>query len=128
MIMNNFKKEYLSEIKAILPIKSKRERIYLKKLSSDIEALIQEEHISSKKMLYDIYGIPSEVVHNYLSSLGIEYIVKRIKVSSHIKLAIFITIILAFIATITYCIYQHNVYRIMQSQEDVISEEIIQED
>ena len=89
--MNNFKKEYLSEIKAILPIKSKRERIYLKKLSSDIEALIQEEHISSKKMLYDIYGIPSEVVHNYLSSLGIEYIVKRIKVSSHIKLAIFIT-------------------------------------
>lgn len=70
--MNNFKKEYLSEIKAILPIKSKRERIYLKKLSSDIEALIQEEHISSKKMLYDIYGIPSEVVHNYLSSLGIK--------------------------------------------------------
>ena len=80
--MNNFKKEYLSEIKAILPIKSKRERIYLKKLSSDIEALIQEEHISSKKMLYDIYGIPSEVVHNYLSSLGIEYIVKKIKVSN----------------------------------------------
>ena len=85
-------------------------------------------NISSKKMLYDIYGIPSEVVHNYLSSLGIEYIVKKIKVSSHIKLAISITIILAFIATITYCIYQHNVYRIMQNQEVVISEEIIQED
>lgn len=58
----------------------------------------------------------------------IEYIVKKIKVSSHIKLAISITIILAFIATITYCIYQHNVYRIMQNQEVVISEEIIQED
>ena len=119
MKMNKICKEYISEIKALFPIKQKHEREYINKLKSDVEDFYEEAKVTSKKELYDKYGKPNDVVNNYLSTINTEYITKRINFSRYIKIFIAVIILLATIATAAFCgllYHQH----LMDKQQEII--------
>lgn len=103
IIMNEICREYISEIKALFPIKRKTEKEYIKKVASDIEDYCEESNVTSKQDLYDNYGRPNDVVNNYFATVDTEYVVKQIRTTKFIKSAIAITIILAMIATSALC-------------------------
>lgn len=125
--MNKFCKQYISEIKAMFPIKRKAERLYIKKLRSDVEHYCEEAGVTTKQELYDNYGKPNEVVNGYFAALDTEYITKQIKTSRCIKTAVSIILILATIATSLFCFVLYSAYQSIERQEAVIYKETIVE-
>ncbi len=124
--MNKICKEYIKEIKTMFPFKSKKERQYIKNLSIDIDNYCVEEKVTEKETLYDNYGNPIDVVAEYFNASGIEYVIKKSKISKYIKSLVAIIAALAIIAVSVYCVVWYNEYQIALRQEVVIVDEIIE--
>lgn len=101
-------KEYIKEIKIIFPVKGKQERKYIKNLSNDVADFCENENIESKEELYDSYGTPIEVVSHYFSAKEVPYVVNKIRISKYIKTILIAILTLAFISTLTYCIFLYQ--------------------
>lgn len=114
-------------MKALFPLKGKKEKDFIKKLRSDVEIYCEESNATTKQELYDNYGKPTEVLCNYYSTIDTDYIVRKIKISKTIKAFIAVILILALIATSTYCIIRYEFHQIAARQEAVIMEETIEE-
>ena len=125
--MNKICKEYISEIKALFPIKRKPEKEYIKKIAADVADYCEEANVTSKQELYDNYGRPNDVVNNYFATVDTEYIVKEIKTTKFIKSAIAIIIILAMIATSALCITLYAQYQMVKRTEVVMVDQTITE-
>lgn len=125
--MNKICKEYISEIKALFPIKRKPEKDYIKKIAADVADYCEEANVTSKQELYDNYGKPNDVVNNYFATVDTEYIVKEIKTTKFIKSAIAIIIILAMIATSALCITLYAQYQMVKRTEVVMVDQTITE-
>lgn len=125
--MNKICKQYIKEIKAMFPIKSKKERAYIKNLSRDIDDYCVEENVTSKEQLYENYGNPIDVAREYLSAMGIDYVMKKIKIAKYIKALVSVLIAAVLVLTSTICIYTYSIYQMEKRQEVVITEEVIEE-
>ncbi|MBE6734987.1 MAG: hypothetical protein E7563_06585 [Ruminococcaceae bacterium] len=123
--MNKICKEYISEIKALFPIKRKPEKDYIKKVAADIKDYCEEENVTSKQDLYDNYGKPNDVVNNYFATVDTEYVVKQIKVARFIKTAVALIIVLATIATSALCICAYVSYQLADKEAVVVREDSI---
>lgn len=117
--MNKICKEYISEVKALFPIKSRQEKEYLRKLSQDIEDYCSETQNCTKKDLYANYGLPCEVVSNYISSADTDYIIKRIRTTKAIKLSLIALLALATIVATTFCGFLYHQH-LMDKQQEII--------
>lgn len=125
--MNKLCKEYISEIKALFPIKRKEERDYIKKIIADVEDYCEEANVTTKQELYENYGKPNDVVNNYFSTVDTEYIAKQIRVTGFIKTAVAVLLVLATVATSALCLHFYNVKQKMLREEVVGVETIINE-
>lgn len=123
--MNKICKEYMGEIRTLFPIKKKDEKAYLKKLATDVEDYCEEAKVESKQELYDNYGIPYEVVSNYLSTVDTDYIVKQLRVSKFLRRAIVALLVLAVAATTAYGLYVHHLSEIAEHNRITIIEDTI---
>lgn len=125
--MNKICKEYITEIKSFFPIYRKPERVFIKKLTLDIEDFCEESKTTNKSKLYDKYGKPNDIVNNYLSSVGIEYISKQIRISRYIKITIIALVILAIVVTSIFCCILYRQHKMDMRQEMVGVNSIINE-
>lgn len=126
--MNKICKEYVSEIKALFPIKRKPEREYIKKVMVDIENFCEESEVTTKQELYESYGKPNDVVNNYLATADTEYIAKQISTSRFIRIAVAVLLVLATIATAVFCInLTTELQYIMEQEQNASIETIIEE-
>lgn len=118
-------KEYIREIKSLFPFKTKKERQYIKDLYCDVEEFCENEDVSSKQQLYEQYGNPIDVVAEYFSVNGMDYVIKKTRLTRFIRVLITVIAALAIVATSTYCWYLYNLHQMDLRQEIVISETII---
>lgn len=125
MKTNKTSKEYISEVKALFPIKKKEEKEYIRKLASDVNAYCEDANVTSKQEVYENYGKPHEVVSNYFSSVDTDYIVKNLKISKITRSAIIIFLILTTIAASVFGIYMHHIYQLIDQNTIAIVEEVI---
>lgn len=125
MKTNKVCKAYISEVKALFPIKKKEEKEYIRKLASDVDAYCEDANVKSKQEIYENYGKPHEVMSNYFSTVDTEYIVKNLRLSKIIRSAIIIFLILATIAATTFGIYMHHIYRLLDHNTIAVVEEEI---
>ena len=116
--MNKICKEYISEIKALFPIKRKQEREYINKLVSDIEGFCEEANVTTKEDLYTEYGQPNDIVNNYLSTINTAHMVKQIKTARYVKILIIAMLVMATIATSALCITLYSEYQIFKDKEE----------
>ncbi len=122
--MNKVCKEYIKEIKAIFPYKGKKERAYIKNLYNDIENFCEDANPTTKEEFYENYGKPNEVVNEYLSAVGTEYIVKKIRIANYIK-ALIVIIMAGFIVTSTIiAINSMREYEIFKQEQMVYADEV----
>jgi len=124
--MNKICKQYISEVKALFPIMGKDERNYVKKLKANIESYCGDAGITSKKELYESYGLPNEVVNDYYSTTDTEYIIKRIKISKYIKAFIVAVITLAVAATSVFCAVLYKEHQMAVRQEVIFAESVVE--
>ena len=102
--MNKLCKEYIREVKAMFPVKGKKERKYIKELSKDIEDYCEESNATTKEELYENYGNPIDVVGEYLSATDFSGVIKRLKTGKYIKLLIAVIIAVVLVLTTMYCV------------------------
>lgn len=117
--MNKLCKEYVSEIKALFPIRRKPERDYIKKIMADVENYCEEAEVTTKEELYENYGKPNDVVNSYLDSVDTEYIAKQITITRFIKTAVAVLLVLATVTTSIFCITVYSEYQHFKRQEVV---------
>lgn len=125
--MNKICKEYISEIKALFPIKRKPEKDYIKKIADDVADYCEEANVTSKQELYDNYGRPNDVVNNYFATVDTEYIVKQISTKRLLKNFLVIMLVLATIVTAAIGSCAYISYYLAERDAVVIREDSIVE-
>ena len=124
--MSKTSKKYIKEVKAMFPVKGKKERLYLKNLARDVEMLCEEENITNKEELYEKYGKPVDVVAEYFATVETDYVLKKLRISKYIKalIAVIITIIVVYSSVYIYAFIETQ--QIAARQEIVDVEEVIE--
>lgn len=124
--MNKISKKYISEVKTLFPIMGKNEKKYIANLKTTVEDYCANADIASKETLYQNFGTPTDVVNSYYSTVDINYVIKKIKSAKYIKICIAIILILAIIATSTYCIISYSTYKDFQNDNIFFEETVIE--
>lgn len=124
--MNKICKQYISEVKTFFPIIGKDERDYISKLKTNVDDFCDEVDIYTKDDLYKQYGLPNDIVNDYYSTIETEKIIKRIRLSKHIKRSIVVLLVLAVITTSFYYISLYKAYDVFANEKIVThNEEVI---
>ena len=114
LIMNPICKKYYSQIKHLFPILSKPERDYLKKMKLTLIDFCEQDEPDSIKILYEEFGYPQDIIHNYFRSTDKKYISKRIRKARLLRF--FITFMLCILLAFA-IVYRVNSYYVYQSYE-----------
>ena len=125
--MNKICKQYIKEIKTLLPIKQKSEKEYLKKLLADIDDYCEDANVTSKQDLYENYGTPAEVAGNYITSVDTDLLIKRMRVSKVVRACVITLIVAIIIAAAYYCQNQYLMQKSWDYSQDnrVVKETVI---
>ena len=124
--MNKLCKEYIKEVKAMFPVKGKKERKYIKQLSKDIEDYCEESKATTKEELYENYGNPVDVVAEYFSAIGAPYVIKKIRISKYIKALIAIIIAILISLSTLYANILWEEHQMIMREEMVFVETVIE--
>lgn len=125
--MSKISKQYIKEVKAMFPVKSKNERLYLKKLTMDVEMLCEEVNITSKEELYEKYGKPVDVVAEYFATVDTDYVFKKLRISKYIKALVAVTTAIIIVLTAMFATIRWQLHQMELREEVVICEEVIEE-
>lgn len=124
--MNKLCKEYINEIKAMFPVKGKKERKYIKELSKDIEDYCEEANATTKDELYKNYGNPVDVVAEYFSATGVPYVIKKLRISKYIKALIAVIIAIILVFSTVYAVIKWEEHQMIMREEMVGVETVIE--
>lgn len=124
--MNKLCKEYIKEVKAMFPVKGKKERKYIKQLSKDIEDYCEESNATTKEELYENYGNPVDVVAEYFSAIGAPYVIKKIRTSKYIKALIAVIIAVILVLSTVYGVVLWEEHQMIMREEMVFVETVIE--
>ncbi len=115
--MDNICKTYVSQVKAILPMRGKKEKAFVRKLHCDLCDYCEDNNINTIEELYKNHGTPQEVVFEYISLMEPNVISKRINTAKFIRMFVIGLLALATIATSALCITLHSEYQIFKNKE-----------
>lgn len=98
--MNRLCKQYISQVKLLLPTIGKSEKNYLTTLTSNLEDFCKDTSPQTMDDLYKEFGSPVDTVNSYISTLPTETLIKRIRTSKYIRCLI-VTLIIMFACIIS---------------------------
>mgnify|MGYP004683511703 CR=1 FL=1 len=98
--MNRLCKQYISQVKLLLPTIGKSEKNYLTTLTSNLEDFCEDTSPQTMDDLYKEFGSPVDTVNSYISTLPTETLIKRIRTSKYIRCLI-VTLIIMFACIIS---------------------------
>ena len=98
--MNRLCKQYISQVKLLLPTIGKSEKNYLTTLTSNLENFCEDTSPQTMDDLYKEFGSPVDTVNSYISTLPTETLIKRIRTSKYIRCLI-VTLIIMFACIIS---------------------------
>lgn len=120
--MTNHQKTYLKQVKNLLPILSKQEKRFLRDLKNDIDEFSNIKPEASLEDLINEFGNPNDIVHDYIESVDLDYIIKRISTRKTICRAVIIILLLAFIGFSAFIGSVYSAY--IHSMDSVITQEV----
>jgi hypothetical protein len=128
MIQNKEIREYISNIKILLPVYSKSERLFIKQLSDNIGDYVDNNADVSMKDIIVQFGNPNEVVQNYIETMDTDKLIKRIsssKLIQRIFIIILITAVIGLVIFGTFCYkgYQYYKKTVVTEIETVIEDD-----
>lgn len=124
--MSKISKKYIKEVKAMFPVKGKKERLYLKNLARDVEMLCEEENILGKEDLYEKYGKPVEVVAEYFATVETDYVLKKLRISRYIKALVAVVIAIVIALSSMIAVFRWETHQMILREEMVDVEEVIE--
>lgn len=120
-------KSYMSDVKALLPLRGKKERKFIKKISDDIELFCEMENVESKEDLSTGYGSPKKTVNDYIEGLETAVIIKRIRTTKAVRRGIVVFLVIATIATAVFGFYMHHIHKLAEKMEEDLDGSYVKE-
>lgn len=105
-------KNYFKQIKLLLPIYSKEEKIFINDLKKVIDEYIESNPNCTYEEILERFETPADVAYNYISCLDQHELCKRISLRKIIKKAIIIAVIAVIITcSIRIVLYYDSYWR-----------------
>ena len=105
-------KQYFKQIKLLLPIYSKEEKIFINDLKKVINEYIESNPNCTYEEILERFEEPTDVVFNYISCLDQHELCKKISLRKTIKKAIIIAVIAVIITcSIRIVLYYDSYWR-----------------
>ncbi len=117
MITNKEIKTYISEIKMLLPIYTKKERQFLKTFSDNICTYADSNSDSSIEDVVNVFGSPSEIVRGYIDSMELDTLINAIATRRILRK---ITIIILLLAITILALFGGFYYKGYQYYKDTV--------
>lgn len=124
--MNKVCRLYVSQVKAMLPLRGKNERKFVKKLHAILCDYCEDNNITTIEELYKGYGIPQEIVYEYISIMEPDVISRRINTARYIKIFVVSFIILILLTTTYFSFHTYFKYKIAEDVENFSVENVIE--
>jgi len=121
---NNCKK-YIKQISRILPLHTKKERLFLSELKDSVMRFTEETEDCSFDLITERFGKPLDVVHDYLSSLGKIELQQALYKSRLVKGCILVALLVALIILFAIWLYWELEYRRMWDNNVVLKEIVV---
>lgn len=121
---NNCKK-YIKQISRILPLHTKKERLFLSELKDSVMRFTEETEECSFDLITERFGKPLDVVHDYLSSLDKIELQQALSKSRLIKGCILVALLVALIILFAIWLYLELEYRRMWDNNVVLKEIVV---
>lgn len=128
MTKNSEINKYIKQVKTLLPVYSKKEKRYLRELRNSVSETVRRKPDAAMSDIIEEHGAPPDVVHDYIDSLDIDYVLKRIAARRVIKKIFTTTIIVLIVSLGVFTIVMHKTYlefkkTIVTSTQTVIQDE-----
>ena len=114
--MNRLCKQYISQVKLLLPTIGKSERNYLTTLTSNLEDFCEDTSPQTMDDLYKEFGSPVDTVNSYISTLPTETLIKRIQTSKYIRCLIVALIIMFACITSIFAITYYQSFQVFKQE------------
>ena len=87
--MNRLCKQYISQVKLLLPTIGKSERNYLATLTSNLEDFCEDTSPQTMDDLYKEFGSPVDTVNSYISTFSTADLMNRLRTRKYMRCAIY---------------------------------------
>ena len=114
--MNRLCKQYISQVKLLLPTIEKSEKNYLTTLTSNLEDFCEDTAPQTMDDLYKEFGSPVDTVNFYISTLPTETLIKRIRTSKYIRCLIVALIIMFACITSIFAITYYQSFQVFKQE------------
>ena len=114
--MNRLCKQYISQVKLLLPTIGKSEKNYLTTLTSNLEDFCENTSPQTMDDLYKEFGSPVDTVNSYISTLPTETLIKRIRTSKYIRCLIVALIIMFACITSIFAITYYQSFQVFKQE------------
>lgn len=114
--MNRLCKQYISQVKLLLPTIGKSEKNYLTTLTSNLEDFCEDTAPQTMDDLYKEFDSPVDTVNSYISTLPTETLIKRIRTSKYIRCLIVALIIMFACITSIFAITYYQSFQVFKQE------------
>ena len=114
--MNRLCKQYISQVKLLLPTIGKSEKNYLTTLTSNLEDFCEDTSPQTMDDLYKEFDSPVDTVNSYISTLPTETLIKRIRTSKYIRCLIVALIIMFACITSIFAITYYQSFQVFKQE------------
>lgn len=111
-------KQYLKEIRLLLPIYGKEERIFIKDLKESIAEYIELNPSCTWEDVISNFEEPEDAVYNYITSLDQQQLCKRISLRKTIAKVI---VVITVVVIVVICVKTYLYYDLYQQAQDEIA-------
>lgn len=122
--MNHDIKQYLKQIRNLLPLYRKEERLFLSQLKNAVEDFVEENSGCTFDDIVQRFEEPQTVVYNYLSALDPAELCKKVSLRRYVQRGIALLLLLTAIFTAYKMLLFYDAY--LEAKSSIIySEETI---
>ena len=114
--MNRLCKQYISQVKLLLPTIGKSEKNYLTTLTSNLEDFCEDTSPQTMDDLYKEFGSPVDTVNSYISTFSTETLIKQIRTSKYIRCLIVALIIMFACITSIFAITYYQSFQVFKQE------------
>ena len=122
--MNKLCKTYIRRVKTLFPLMGKSERKYIKILKTNINDYLVDTPNSNINDLYKEFGSPKHIMNSYYSTIDIDNVIKKIRISKYVKTLIILLAMCLLSLTVLRFYIQYEGHQVFM-KEQIHSEETI---
>lgn len=109
-MQKNELKQYFKQIRILFPDFSKAERKFFNDMKNSVEDYVEKYPNSSIDDVMDEFGAPQDIVCDYIESMDIQQVTKRIGTHRIIMRTAIVLLCLALTAFVTFAVSNHLAY------------------